>query len=77
MGRGFQNLPPEKRKEIAAKGGRAQSKWVNPGNFANNPDLARKAGRMGAKLQGRHNNPGNFANNRARASEAGRKGRLK
>lgn len=41
----------------------------NPGNFANNPDRAREAGRKGGQNSG-----GNFKNNPKRASEAGRKG---
>ena len=41
----------------------------NPGNFANNPDRAREAGRKGGQKSG-----GNFRNNPKRASEAGRKG---
>jgi general stress protein YciG len=46
----------------------------NPGNFANDREKAREAGRMGGTHQGKENNPGNFANNREKASEAGRKG---
>ncbi len=41
----------------------------NPGNFANNPDRAREAGRKGGQKSG-----GNFKNNPDRAREAGRKG---
>ncbi|MGH7240904.1 MAG: general stress protein [Candidatus Saccharimonadales bacterium] len=41
----------------------------NPGNFANNPSRARKAGRKGGSMS-----PGNFKYNRKRAVEAGRKG---
>lgn len=39
------------------------------GNFANNPDRAREAGKAGGKVSG-----GNFRNVPARAIEAGRKG---
>ncbi|WP_072093428.1 general stress protein [Pantoea sp. RIT-PI-b] len=39
------------------------------GNFANNPDRAREAGKAGGKVSG-----GNFRNDPARAVEAGRKG---
>jgi uncharacterized protein len=46
----------------------------NPGNFANNREKAREAGRAGGTHQGKANNPGNFANNRQKAAEAGRKG---
>lgn len=47
--------------EYAYKGG--------AGNFANNPDRAREAGKAGGKVSG-----GNFRNDPARAIEAGRKG---
>ncbi|TDG25056.1 hypothetical protein E2C05_25730 [Paracraurococcus ruber] len=52
-------------------GGRGSS---NPGNFANDRQKAREAGRLGGTHQGKANNPGNFANNREKAVEAGRKG---
>ncbi|MDU5475961.1 MULTISPECIES: general stress protein [Pantoea] len=39
------------------------------GNFANNPERAREAGRAGGSASG-----GNFRNDPARAVEAGRKG---
>ncbi len=41
----------------------------NPGNFANNPERAREAGRKGGQ-----NSSGNFKNSPKRAREAGRKG---
>lgn len=41
----------------------------NPGNFANNPERASKAGRKGGKKSS-----GNFAHNPERAALAGRKG---
>jgi general stress protein YciG len=41
----------------------------NPGNFANNREKARMAGRKGGAVS-----PGNFKNDPARASKAGRKG---
>jgi len=41
------------------------------GNFANDPERAREAGKMGGRLSG-----GNFRNNPERAVEAGRKGGL-
>jgi hypothetical protein len=45
------------------------------GNFANDPERAREAGRKGGQVSNRNgNNPGNFANDRERAREAGRKG---
>ena len=39
------------------------------GNFAENPERAREAGRKGGAISG-----GNFRNNPERAAEAGRKG---
>jgi len=39
------------------------------GNFAENPEKAREAGRKGGQMSG-----GNFKNNRERAVEAGRTG---
>lgn len=44
---------------------------TNPGNFANNRNRARTAGRKGGSMS-----PGNFKYNRKRAVEAGRKGGL-
>jgi general stress protein YciG len=46
----------------------------NPGNFANDREKAREAGRAGGTHQGKDTNPGNFANDRQKAAEAGRKG---
>ena len=46
-----------------------------PGNFANDRERAREAGRKGGQMSNRSGkNMGNFANNRDRAREAGRKG---
>ena len=42
---------------------------TNPGNFANDKDKARRAGRKGGSVS-----PGNFKNDPERASRAGRKG---
>lgn len=47
----------------------ARSKSNNPGNFANDPERAREAGRKGGSVS-----PGNFKNDPERASRAGRKG---
>ena len=44
---GFATMDQEKQKEIASKGGKSQGKENNPGNFANDPDRAREAGRKG------------------------------
>jgi len=43
--RGFQLMTPERRKEIAAKGGAA-----SPGHFAVDRDLAREAGKKGGQV---------------------------
>lgn len=61
---GFANLSPERRKEIAAMGGRA-----SPGNFANMPERASIEGRKGGKIS-----RGNFKVNRDAARAAGAKG---
>jgi len=45
--RGFARMSKERRREIAANGGRSQGRYNNPGNFANNIDRARDAGRKG------------------------------
>ena len=46
--RGFASMSPERRKEIASKGGKS----VNPANraFAQNKELAREAGRKGGLI---------------------------
>lgn len=44
---GFATMDQEKQREIASKGGKSQGKESNPGNFANNPERAREAGRKG------------------------------
>jgi general stress protein YciG len=48
---------------------RSASGNTNPGNFANDREKAREAGRKGGQQSG-----GNFANDPQRAAEAGRKG---
>lgn len=40
--RGFAAMDPEQQRKIASKGGRASG-----GNFKNDPEKARRAGRMG------------------------------
>jgi general stress protein YciG len=45
--RGFANMDENEQKEIASKGGRSQGRQNNPGNFANDPQKARKAGHEG------------------------------
>jgi general stress protein YciG len=44
-------MSAERRREIASKGGRAQGKKNNPGNFAHNPARAAKAGAKGGKAK--------------------------
>lgn len=65
--RGFASMDPEKRREIAAKGGRSVP--VEKRSFSQNRELAVSAGRKGGESSG-----GNFANDRERAADAGRKG---
>lgn len=45
--RGFAAMDKEKQRAIASKGGQSQGKRNNPGNFANDPDRASRAGRKG------------------------------
>jgi general stress protein YciG len=45
--RGFAAMSDKEQKEIASKGGHAQGKENNPGNFANDPEKARAAGKKG------------------------------
>ncbi|MDQ5955677.1 MAG: Stress-induced protein [Patescibacteria group bacterium] len=40
-------MDEKKQREIASKGGHSQGKENNPGNFANDRDKARAAGRKG------------------------------
>jgi len=47
--RGFAVMDPEKQREIASKGGRSQGKNNNAGNFANNRERARAAGKKGGQ----------------------------
>jgi general stress protein YciG len=48
-------MSQERRREIAASGGRAQGKRTNPGNFANDPKRASIAGAKGGKAKKRAN----------------------
>lgn len=48
-GRGFAGMDEEEQRRIASKGGQSQGKENNPGNFANDPERAREAGRKGGK----------------------------
>lgn len=45
--RGFAAMDAERQRAIASKGGHSQGKANNPGNFANNRERARAAGRKG------------------------------
>ena len=47
--RGFAVMDKDKQRAIAAKGGRSQGKENNSGNFANNREKARAAGRKGGQ----------------------------
>lgn len=44
-------MSAERRREVAAKGGRTQGRKSNAGNFANNPARAVKAGAKGGKAK--------------------------
>jgi len=47
--RGFAAMDRERQRAIASKGGHSQGKANNPGNFANNRERAREAGRKGGQ----------------------------
>jgi general stress protein YciG len=68
--RGFASMTPERRSEIARKGGKA----VKPENrsFSKNADLASTAGRKGGSSVKKEKRA--FSLNRQLASEAGKKG---
>jgi hypothetical protein len=40
-------MDESQQREIASKGGKSQGKENNPGNFANDPEKARRAGKAG------------------------------
>jgi general stress protein YciG len=44
---GFASMSPDRQREIASMGGRAQGKKNNPGNFANDIAKAKRAGQEG------------------------------
>lgn len=44
---GFASMSPDRQREIASLGGRSQGRKNNPGNFANDPDKAKRAGQEG------------------------------
>lgn len=50
--RGFASMDEQTQREIASKGGHSQGRDNNPGNFANDRDKAREAGRKGGEAHG-------------------------
>jgi general stress protein YciG len=52
--RGFAAMDEAMQRGIASKGGQSQGKENNPGNFANDRDRAREAGRKGGEAHGMH-----------------------
>jgi uncharacterized protein len=52
--RGFASMDEQTQREIASKGGHSQGRDNNPGNFANDRDKAREAGRKGGEAHGSH-----------------------
>ena len=70
--RGFAGMDPDKRREIARKGGAKVPHEKR--SFSHNKELAADAGRKGGRAVAAQSRP--FFNNRNLASEAGRKGGL-
>jgi uncharacterized protein len=68
--RGFASMDPERRREIAAKGGRSVPKEAR--GFSRNPDLASQAGRKGGISVPAAERA--FSHDRELAVAAGRKG---
>jgi uncharacterized protein len=54
--RGFASMDEQTQREIASKGGHSQGRDNNPGNFANDRDKAREAGRKGGEANGANAN---------------------
>jgi uncharacterized protein len=50
--RGFAAMDEATQRGIASKGGQSQGKENNPGNFANDRERAREAGRKGGEAHG-------------------------
>ena len=50
--RGFASMDEQLQREIASKGGHSQGRENNPGNFANDREKAREAGRKGGEAHG-------------------------
>lgn len=68
--RGFASMSPEKRREIASRGGKATSPEARA--FAKNPELASRAGKVGGKAIPAEAR--SYSKDRTLASEAGKKG---
>ena len=68
--RGFAAMNPERRREIARKGGESVPKEKR--SFSRNPDLAAEAGRKGGQNVAPEDR--SFSRNHALAARAGRKG---
>ena len=68
--RGFASMDPERRREIAAKGGRSVPKEAR--GFSRNPELASEAGRKGGVSVPAAERA--FSHDRELAVSAGRKG---
>lgn len=47
--RGFASMDASERRQVASMGGHAQGKHNNPGNFANDREKAKRAGRKGGE----------------------------
>ena len=54
--RGFASMDEQTQRMIASKGGHSQGRANNPGNFANNRERARAAGRKGGEAHGSYRN---------------------
>ncbi|MGA2563194.1 MAG: KGG domain-containing protein [Steroidobacteraceae bacterium] len=54
--RGFASMDEQTQRMIASKGGHSQGRANNPGNFANDRERARAAGRKGGEAHGSHRN---------------------
>lgn len=52
--RGFAAMNEDKQHDIASKGGKAQGKENNPGNFANDKKKASEAGKRGGESSHRN-----------------------
>ncbi|MGA2023920.1 MAG: KGG domain-containing protein [Steroidobacteraceae bacterium] len=52
--RGFASMDEQTQRIIASKGGHSQGRENNPGNFANDRERARTAGRKGGEAHGSH-----------------------